>query len=366
MRAAPVPLARRLRRAGAGALMAVGALVVAGLVLNALAAAYLWLRTPAGAPCVGDACGVRETLAPERLRFRPESHRGRTVTIDDDGWRPAPGRRSAFEGWSPDAASVFVFGGSTVFGVNVTDAETLPAQLATRLGVAVYNLGQPGARLPEEVDLLVELLRQGRRPTVAVFYDGVNEQCFYWRGYGLQSWRADPRHAALDAAVRLANRAPAFLPENTALGRVLLRVRDRVRAWSGGDPLATATGDDYARVYAEPAACAARYHENAAFVRELGRAYGFRPLFVLQPSGAFLPDPTGYPYPIPGAPTARRVENYRALYARILAGGGVEDLSDALVEPAARGLAVFTDWQHLSAAGNGIVADRLAPLVARA
>ena len=77
--------------------------------------------------------------------------------------------------------TVFTFGGSTMFGYGVRDDYTLASLLSKSLGektdynVEVVNYGQLGYVSTQEILLLYQLLRQGLRPDIVIFYDGVND-----------------------------------------------------------------------------------------------------------------------------------------------------------------------------------------------
>jgi len=103
--------------------------------------------------------------------------RGRFVNVDEHGYRW--GRRQAV--WPPPPASVFVFGGSTTFGMGVPDASTIPAQLEEMLQEAlgrevhVYNFGRGYYYSSQERALFGALLESNIVPAIAVFIDGLNE-----------------------------------------------------------------------------------------------------------------------------------------------------------------------------------------------
>jgi len=79
------------------------------------------------------------------------------------------------------ALNVWVFGGSTVYGLGVPDWATLPSYLSERLNadlpecIKVTNLGVQGYVVNQEMLLLIDELKAGHRPNLAVFYDGLND-----------------------------------------------------------------------------------------------------------------------------------------------------------------------------------------------
>ena len=82
----------------------------------------------------------------------------------------------------PEATNVFVFGGSTTFGVGLPDDETIASYLQecalanhSRGHPAVYNFGRPSYFSSQELILFQQLLKAGFVPQVAVFIDGIND-----------------------------------------------------------------------------------------------------------------------------------------------------------------------------------------------
>lgn len=74
-----------------------------------------------------------------------------------------------------------MFGGSTVYGIGPPDSATIPSYLSRELNVDpstcldVTNLGAEGYVTNQEPILLIQQLKAGRRPDIAVFYDGIND-----------------------------------------------------------------------------------------------------------------------------------------------------------------------------------------------
>jgi len=81
----------------------------------------------------------------------------------------------------PNSSIVFLFGGSAMFGYGSRDDYTIASQLSRLLNqnlsrkYYVYNYGQIGFTFTQEVFQLILLLREGKKPDIAIFYDGVNE-----------------------------------------------------------------------------------------------------------------------------------------------------------------------------------------------
>ena len=115
----------------------------------------------------------------------PEFH-GRFVTVhrDEQGFL----NRRTMNPPNPDrwpTVKIFALGGSTTFGYNVADEHTWPTYLSTilnkqaraqslKLHIEVVNYGRGYYYPSQETSLLLDLLKAGHRPQVAIFLDGVN------------------------------------------------------------------------------------------------------------------------------------------------------------------------------------------------
>jgi len=93
----------------------------------------------------------------------------RTINLDFDHCQPH------------SKTSVWVFGGSTVYGTGVPDWATLPSYLSHSLNqksgacVVVTNFGDEGYATTQELVLLIEQLKRGGKPDIVIFYDGFND-----------------------------------------------------------------------------------------------------------------------------------------------------------------------------------------------
>ncbi len=71
--------------------------------------------------------------------------------------------------------SYWFFGGSTMWGAQVTDAETIPSLFAKKTSSNVLNLGESGWTSRQSLNQLVNLLGDDINPKHVIFYDGVND-----------------------------------------------------------------------------------------------------------------------------------------------------------------------------------------------
>lgn len=97
---------------------------------------------------------------------------------------------------SPDTIDVYFFGGSTMFGFNVLDYETIPSQFLKLYkqqfpngkSIRVYNYGTPMYYSYQELILLSNLIYTNHQPDIAIFLDGINDFWFATASYYRQSY----------------------------------------------------------------------------------------------------------------------------------------------------------------------------------
>src|SRR3984885_14956487 len=118
---------------------------------------------------------------PFRIWGTPEWH-GKYVNNDTDEFVT---ERRTIQDLSADCKGkpsfhIWMFGGSTLYGTGVPDWATIPSFLSKELNasarcVKITNFGTEGYNTNQELILLIEQLKAGRRPDAVIFYDGVND-----------------------------------------------------------------------------------------------------------------------------------------------------------------------------------------------
>src|SRR5215510_2302458 len=123
---------------------------------------------------------LHESWAGIEYRYRPfveyelRPRTGRFVNVQHEGYRSATALP-----WPPPADAIFLFGGSTTFGIGVRDTETINYYLSERLHRPVYNFAVPAYySTPERVQFFT-LVTEGVVPRTAVFIDGMNDFIFF-------------------------------------------------------------------------------------------------------------------------------------------------------------------------------------------
>jgi hypothetical protein len=215
----------------------------------------------------------------------------------DDGtgqaWPGTPGRKR-----------LFMFGGSTTFGFNVADGDTVPARLGVRLrqsGWEVYNFGSGSYTSRHEMLRLLALLDQGIRPDLALFLDGYNDAFYAFgnprlvealdglyqsekrrrrRGMAgalLDYWREarTQRRGSLPAVADYAAADSAFAAPLITRDAVQAALADSDRP-ADPTPFGEA-GADVARLVWD------RYRDSVAMIRAIAARHGFPAVFAWQP-----------------------------------------------------------------------------------
>lgn len=179
---------------------------------------------------------------------------------------------------------IWVFGGSTVFGVGTPDAETIPSYLSRELNtdpsacVDVINLGAEGYVTNQEAILLMPQLKAGRQPDIAVFYDGAVESLVGGFSPGIPT-----AHSQFETM-----KAKFESPAATRPGCLKLlysaQVVELLREIFGSDDDVTVSDEELA---ARAHATLENYEANLKLVEILAKAYGFKAYFFWQPVLAY-------------------------------------------------------------------------------
>jgi hypothetical protein len=112
------------------------------------------------------------------IAFSSPNGDGRYVSVTDRVRNSMP---SAAGGTEPDTTRVWFLGGSTMFGLGVTDAETIPAAFVKlwqqRVGrpISVMNYATPLYYSYQELMVFADKLFRGNRPQIVIMLDGLND-----------------------------------------------------------------------------------------------------------------------------------------------------------------------------------------------
>ncbi len=307
------------------------------------------------------------------------------LNVDQHGDRATWNRSPHAGSGGGHPLSVFMFGGSTMWGYGVRDDYTLASLLSKRLAektdynVEVLNYGQIGYVSTQEVLLLYQLLAQGMRPDVVVFHDGINDtfaayqegiagltqnESFRVREFNLVGGDRSRRRNLYLTAVRTL----FFHTDAAKLGRLIGGkdsegdVRDKVEAREVLSYLAPRPNHQGADALEQQVV--SRYLFNKQIVQMLGKQFGFQCLFYWQPAVFFKDKLTAHERAFLGDP--ERQKFFLATYGRMAAAApesGVRDLSAIFKNKPEM---YFTDTWHPTESGNELLADSMADDVARA
>jgi hypothetical protein len=228
---------------------------------------------------------------------------------------------------------IFVFGDSTTFGYNVSDEHTWPSYLAKQLNYEVRNYGRGNYYPTQEMTLFLDLLRAGEHPRLAIFFDGVN--------WGLKGKREE-LHFTKKMEERFVYRQfnPRFL--NLPMAQMANRLSEK---W------AFESKYDY-----DLEIIAQRFKEARTLAQQIGKLYGVKTIFVLQPD-AFRDYPISlYRRKLPDL--FYKMRKQRQGFYETIRDSGYVDLSGLFREWGNR--KAIVDDCHYSPNFNRFIAQRLA------
>jgi lysophospholipase L1-like esterase len=298
--------------------------------------------------------------------FRQQPFVGETIRVGADG------RRATWNAGvkAPSVAEerplrIWVLGGSTVWGMGARDDFTIPSLLSKVLNdrghrVDVTNLGEVGYVSTQELLALELALRNGERPDVVVFLDGVNDVLATMQN-GVAGWPQneanrreefeDHRHAG-----RLFVGALRRVVEGSAMARLAQSAAARLGLPQSGHAARHPWNVDEAARRRLVGETIEVYARNAELAAALGNDYGFRTRHYWQP--------TVFSKPRRHAVESEKAAQYAALdpwfaeiTRRLKNAELIVDLSDVFTnEPHL----IFWDFCHTTERGNQTIAEAIA------
>jgi lysophospholipase L1-like esterase len=264
-----------------------------------------------------------------------------TLNVTSEGLRVTPGSECR-----PSSRRVWIFGGSTVWGGDAPDDGTIPAALQRLMPEAcVTNFGQIAYTSTQGVIQLETELRSGRRPSLVIFYDGVNDALA-----ALATRRPGLHHGLEDVTTRFEQ--PISFRNLLLSSHLFNLVRHGVHRGGGEIPPQPDTIVD---------ATVSAYRVNVQIVQALARVFDFQPAFFWQPNLLTGRKPlTAEERKIPIDPELKSL--FERIHARIhLLPQDVEGLHDLTSLLDLYPEHAYTDWHHLTPAAN----DRIGRAIAR-
>lgn len=300
-----------------------------------------------------------------KLEYRPYSLWGyptvRSSTFNvDPHWGGVRRTINPINEGAGDPVRVFMFGGSTLFCIESTDATTLPSAVSQELheqyehlNFEVTNFGVEGQIGDQEIVRLTQVLTEGGQPDIVIFYDGVN-------GTINKVARGLPH----DDAPRFESAINGRYRTETVMLDLILKYDYVHRLVGNGrsDVVSDLLSQDDRKLTARAEAMARRYRQNIDFTRNLGKSFGFEVAHFWQPhifnTGKHL---TQVERNILEGDKEQAVRRIYVIADRIVQTelNGVEgffNLSDSLDQV---GESVFSDFAHVSAIANREIARKI-------
>lgn len=255
------------------------------------------------------------------VEFMPRGFSGKHVNVAPEGFRviPSGARDLDFTG-----RKIFVFGGSTTFGMGVSDGETIPAYVqsefraAGRKDVAVYNFGIVGFYSSQERVLFERLINLGHVPDAIVFIDGLNDFVFCKIPDTTGMSSRIERVFSAGAGVTLLD----TYKKRSSVLKVIRYYTEGVNV-ARDRPSADCTGEE-----AQTLAIVKRLDSNRRMAAAVAKAYGVVPVFVHQPIPSYAYDNTRRPVPLretQSTPWKQTQRGYEIFRERRLKGGVFTD-----------------------------------------
>jgi len=294
------------------------------------------------------------------VEFRRRPFQGRYISVDREGVRTTLNSRCD----DPKSLRIWMFGDSVLWGSGVSDADTIPSQLARLYAASgqnacITNYAEQGWVSSQElVELLLQLKYSIRPPDVVVFYDGTDD--------------IFPPHPDAPKDINLVyfrfRDALEILHDETIPGLQYFKRSNTARALNLLSEdihrrLANADMHDLSPTVIQAAAQASveNYQQNLQTVDVLARAYGFRSFYFWYPTSST----GGKPLTAEERASVRVEQKNRLEFQLKTAGYALSRnihrprflyLGDALDDQRGR---VYLDGSHLTPEGNGIMAGKI-------
>ena len=300
------------------------------------------------------------------IYWRRRPFNGNFINIDKDGLRYTwNGKDEA----TAKKISVFMYGGSTLWGTGSRDNYTIPSYVSRILhdqygiNLEVTNYGESGYVSTQEVIGLIRELQVGHIPDVVIFYDGVNDtySAIQNRKAGLSQNEINRENEfnILNAGYEgeLFKHGIISLLKNSSMYRVVDYVGKKIIGHDHYTFQFSEMSQDEIDKIADDAIRI--YRANQTVVTQLAKAYKFRVLYYWQPVIYMKNSLTDYEEK--QYREAYTDESFfKNVYGRIkkYANGSsqLHDVSDLFANTTG---GYYIDFCHLNEEGNEIVARRM-------
>jgi len=316
----------------------------------------------------------REEVAAFKVLYEPyviwrrAPFKGETIVIEDDGVR-----RTTHSDCAGQNYTIWIFGGSTMWGAGSPDWLTIPSQLAAQYEksgkpACVRNYGTSAwVNTQETIELMQELKRAPRKPDLVIFYDGVNDAFTLYQSGLIDVPQNNNRiKSKLESGDPMqtgwnhprSNSALQFLLETKtfqSIARIAAKLR-RIRNPSQPAFSRQLTGNQIQAQMNDA------YLKNLDLIGAMGREYGFKSVFFWQPvllvGNKRQSSEEENILHLTLATNEGMQETFRQMYALAQAEKrqNFYDISDVLDH---RDDTIYIDFAHLGPEGNRLVAERM-------
>lgn len=287
--------------------------------------------------------------------FRLKPFTSATVNVDRDGLRRVLGQPVTCAG------TVWMLGGSTMWGTGVTDAETIPAIVQSYISdKKVINYGQSGYLSLQNVAVIAKNIALGETPDTVISYDGVNDVFHLCSGSAaIGSHTAEP---VMQRALQLyLSKKPgrSNLAKDALYGH-LLNLGEVLLGKGQVIDIEQIPPDQLSASAATPEEAADALWRGWCMAKTLVESCGGRFIAILQPVSSVSKSKKDYLKPTPQWDEWYE-RAYRLIRHRIATEGvgWAYDLSGELDTTDN----VFMDWCHLSEPGNKVMARSILSII---
>ena len=289
---------------------------------------------------------ARDTQWQPFVYFRRKPYAGTLIHVDAHGFRATVNPTH-----SENQRSVWLFGGSTVWGTGVSDAHTLASELARAASVQVLNFGETGYVSAQSQLAFMASLRctDAVRPDFVVFVDGVNDVYAALQSGVAGTPQNESNRTAEFNVTRSADAFAAAMLERLEGIRLLEQRLRGIEPEREVNALAYQVARNYLAVVSQTRAMAA--------------AEGIPVRFVWQPSVFDKAQPTDEERGVIGSSLARHRDLQLAttrVLKNLLQNAPDADvlLLDTIFDTSSA--PIFIDFAHTGLVGNALMAGRLA------
>jgi lysophospholipase L1-like esterase len=277
-------------------------------------------------------------------KIKPSYH-GKYVNIDENSLRRTS-NPCANDG-TGEALKVFVFGGSTIWGVGVRDEYTIPSYVSEYLCEAgikaeIKNYGNPGYSNNQEMISLLLDLKKGNIPDIAIFYDGHND---VWGSYINGNPGLSEDLVKRELEFNSSNRA-GLIGIFHNFFEILRYIENKlkIQEWPYKN------NESFNKEIAQS------YLSNTKIIEGVGHKFGFETLFFWQPNLFTKDNPSQF--------ESENIyldkdvaKSYKEVTKEVIKDSDIIDLSDIFDT---YDKTIYMDSAHPSEEGNRIIAEKMA------